>query len=135
MCMVCLRYFYVFSISFHFINPHHNPLTNTIKSTSLCFHIFSICACVMRKEMSYPSTAFLRITMNCSARCIKKRVNLWHRISSISSACLILMDTRTLLMEGSIRQVSFSVRDTTTGLRINSLLVLTRRMEDIKTAY
>ena len=59
---------------------------------------------------------------NCSERCIKNIVNLWHKISSISSTCLIFMETRTELIDGSIKQRSASLRATTTGLRRSSLL-------------
>jgi len=52
------------------------------------------------------SVAFRRIMINWSARCIKKRVNLWQSTSSISSACLIMMLTRTELTEGSMRHFS-----------------------------
>lgn len=45
-----------------------------------------------------------------------KRVNLWHRIRSISSACLILMLIRIELTEGSISTRSFSLRDIVRGL-------------------
>lgn len=74
-------------------------------------------------------TAFLRMTMNCSARCIRNRVNLWHKFSSISSACLILIETRTELMDGSIRQYSFSVRETYTLFNNSSLFRLQERKE------
>ena len=39
---------------------------------------------------------------------------------SISSACLILMLTRTLLILGSIKTFSFSLRETVKGLRRTS---------------
>ena len=58
---------------------------------------------------------FLRNTMKLSARCIRNRVNLWQRIRSISSACLILMLTRIELTEGSISTRSFSLRDIVNG--------------------
>lgn len=54
---------------------------------------------------------FLRSTIKPSARCIKNRVNLWHRIRSISSACLILMLTRIEFTDGSMSTRSFSFRD------------------------
>ena len=103
-----------------------------------------------------PSTAFLLITINCSALCIKKDVNLWHNISSISSACdfyfikykylinslfiflrtiyfyffnnnftcLILIETLTELIDGSIKHLSFSVLATIKGFNNNSLFPL-----------
>lgn len=46
-----------------------------------------------------------------SARCVKNLVNLWTSMCSISSACLILMLMRTLLMLGSMRTRSFSWRE------------------------
>jgi len=47
-------------------------------------------------------------------------VNLWHRIFSISSACLIAIDTLMELTEGSIKTRSDSLRDTTSGKRRTS---------------
>lgn len=64
---------------------------------------------------------FLRSTMKPSARCIKNRVNLWHRIRSISSACLILMLTRMEFTEGSMSTRSFSLRDIVRGFSNTSL--------------
>jgi hypothetical protein len=64
---------------------------------------------------------FLRSTMKPSARCIRNRVNLWHRIRSISSACLILMLTRIEFTEGSTSTRSFSFRDIVNGFRSTSL--------------
>src|SRR6266403_1127618 len=64
---------------------------------------------------------FLRSTMKLSARCIRNRVNLWHRIRSISSACLILMLTRIEFTEGSTSTRSFSFRDIVSGFRRTSL--------------
>jgi hypothetical protein len=81
-------------------------------------------AYVNASHVTQTSTAFRRIITKCSARCIKKLVNLRHNISSISSACLILIDTRTELMEGSIKHLSVSVLLTTSGLSSNSLLLL-----------
>lgn len=52
--------------------------------------------------------ALRRKTTKFSARCIKKRENLWHSILSISSACLILRLMRTELMDPSISTRSFS---------------------------
>lgn len=57
---------------------------------------------------------------NASALWVKNRVNLCTSIFSISSACLILMLTRILLMLGSIRTFSFSFRDTVRGFRRTS---------------
>lgn len=64
---------------------------------------------------------FLRSTMKPSARCIKNRVNLWHRIRSISSACLILILTRIEFTEGSMSTRSFSFRDIVRGFSSTSL--------------
>jgi len=66
---------------------------------------------------------FLKIT-KFSALNIKKRVNLWHKICSISSACLILILTRTELIEGSIKTFSFSLRLIMTGFNKTSLVEL-----------
>ena len=49
-------------------------------------------------------------------------MNLWQRIFSISSACLIANDTRTELTEPSMRHRSWSVRAMVIGLSSNSLL-------------
>ena len=70
------------------------------------------------------SQGFRRIMINCSARCIKKLVNFRHNRTSISSCCLILIDTRTELMDDSIKHRSFSVRATITEFKSNSLLPL-----------
>lgn len=63
--------------------------------------------------MSNPRTftGFLRRIKNASALCVKNLVNLCTKICSISSACLILMLTRMLLMLGSMRTRSFSFRE------------------------
>lgn len=63
---------------------------------------------------------FLRRMKNDSARCVRKRVNLWTRMFSISSACLILILMRTELMLGSMRTRSFSLRATVRGVRRTS---------------
>lgn len=83
------------------------------------------------KEWGDASTlmGFLRSTMKLSARCIKNRVNLWHRIRSISSACLILMLTRIEFTEGSMNTRSFSFRDIVSGFRSTSLEPLRGRSE------
>lgn len=57
---------------------------------------------------------------NDSARCSKNRVNLCTRMCSISSACLILRLIRTLLMLGSMRTRSFSLRAIVNGVRRTS---------------
>jgi len=69
-------------------------------------------------------TGFLRSTMKLSALCIMKRVNLLHKIRSISSACLMLMLSRIELTEGSMRTRSFSFREIVKGLRRTSFEVL-----------
>lgn len=66
-------------------------------------------------------TGFLRSTMKLSALCIMNRVNLWHRMRSISSACFILMLRRIELTEGSMRTRSFSLREMVSGLSSTSL--------------
>ena len=65
----------------------------------------------------------LRITKP-SARIIMNLVNLWHRIFSISSACLIAMLSRMELTDGSIRTRSDSFRETITGWRTASMVLL-----------
>lgn len=63
---------------------------------------------------------FLRRMKKASALCVKKRVNLWTRMCSISSACLIFMLMRTLLMLGSIKTRSFSFLDIVRGFSRSS---------------
>lgn len=65
-------------------------------------------------------TGFLLRMKKDSARCVRKRVNLWTRMCSISSACLILMLTRMLLTLGSIKTRSFSLRETVKGFKRTS---------------
>lgn len=120
----------------------HRPTYCIMKSTILCLSMVSECTLVMRNEISYPyfnhvsrnpanekkpltGTGFLRSTMKFSALCIINRVNLWQRIRSISSACLILILSRIELTEGSIRTRSFSLREIVRGLRRTSLEPLT----------
>jgi hypothetical protein len=107
-----------------------------MKSTNLCLSISSVWVFVIRKEISYPYTCqridspgrhlqptltgFRRRMKKDSALCVRKRVNLWTRMFSISSACLILMLTRTLLTLGSMRTFSFSLRATVKGFNRTS---------------
>lgn len=77
-----------------------------------------------REREQRTGTGFRRSTTKFSARIIMKRVNLWHRIRSMSSACLILIEKRRELMEASIRTFSFSLREMTTGWRMTSFVVL-----------
>lgn len=44
-----------------------------------------------------------------------KRVNLWQRIFSMSSACLIEIETRIELIDGSISTRSLSLREMIRG--------------------
>lgn len=60
-----------------------------------------------------------------SARNIIKRINLWQRIFSISSACLTAILTRIEFTELSIKTFSFSLRLIMIGVKSNSLLLLT----------
>ena len=120
-----------------------------MKSTILCFNMVSEWVFVIKNEISYPyptntsvtvlrscstvitrtGTGFLRRTMKLSARCIMNRVNLWHRIRSISSACLTLILMRIELTEGSMRTRSFSLREIVNGLSRTSLEPLDRSGE------
>src|SRR6267154_2807688 len=70
---------------------------------------------------SLTRTGFLRSTTKLSALCIRNRVNLWHNIRSISSACLIFMLIRIELTDGSIKTRSFSLRDIVSEFRRTSL--------------
>lgn len=75
-------------------------------------------------NQSSTDTGFLLRMMKFSARIIMNRVNLWHRIRSISSACFILMLIRIELIDGSISTRSFSFREMTSGLRSASGVAL-----------
>ena len=55
-----------------------------------------------------------------SALLIMKPVNLWQRSLSMSSACLIEMETLTELMLGSMRTFSLSFLEMMTGFRRTS---------------
>lgn len=81
-------------------------------------HIFhqALPKTLIRSSDSRTLIGFLRRMKKLSALCSKNRVNLWTRIFSISSACLILMLMRTELTEGSIRTRSFSLRATVRGV-------------------
>lgn len=78
-------------------------------------------------------------TTKFSARCIINLVNLWQRIFSISSACLILILTRIELMDGSMRTRSAGVREMISGFSRTSLELLRKgisvRIVHIVTAY
>ena len=63
---------------------------------------------------------FLRRMKKASARWVRNLVNLWTRICSISSACLILILIRTLLILGSMKTFSVSFRATVRGLSSTS---------------
>lgn len=69
---------------------------------------------------------FLLRMMKFSARWVMKRVNWWARMRSRSSACLILMETRIELTEGSMRTFSDSEREMVKGVRMTSVDVLRR---------
>jgi hypothetical protein len=63
----------------------------------------------------------LRLRMTkFSARCIIKRVNFAHKILSISSACLIRIESRMELMDGSMSTFSFSFLLITSGFSSTS---------------
>jgi hypothetical protein len=78
--------------------------------TSLCFHISSVWKLVMRKEISYPGTALRLRMMKLSALCIKKAVNFFTRMASMSSLCLMPRENLTEFTELSMRTLSFSER-------------------------
>jgi hypothetical protein len=61
--------------------------------------------------------AFLLKITNPSARMVMNLVNFLHKILSISSACLIQMDSRIELMDGSMRTRSDSLREMRRGWR------------------
>ena len=82
--------------------------------------VMSMLALVYLQCLMPTLTGFLRNIKKASARCVRNLVNLWTRICSISSACLILMLTRTLLTLGSIKTRSFSFRAIERGLRRTS---------------
>lgn len=74
----------------------------------------------MRLPGSHTLTGFRRKMKNDSALCVKNLVNLWTKICSISSACLIRILTRTLLTLGSIKTFSFSFLATVNGFNSTS---------------
>jgi len=114
-----------FKLSFiSLISLSTSSINCIIKSTSLCLSIVSAWKFVMRKEMSKPGIGFRLKMMKLSARPVIKRVNLWHKIFSISSACLIAMLTRTELIDGSIITRSLSFREIVSGVSKTSLDVL-----------
>lgn len=59
-------------------------------------------------------------TTKFSALCIRNRANFLHRIFSISSACLTLIDIRTLLIDPSMYTFSASFRDIVIGVSSTS---------------
>lgn len=65
-------------------------------------------------------TGFLLKMKNDSALWVRKRVNLWTKTCSISSACFMRMLTRTLFMLGSIMTFSFSFLAIVNGLSSTS---------------
>lgn len=75
-----------------------------------------------RKKHAHPSTAFRRKMKKFSARIIKNRIIFLHKIISISSACLILIDTLTEFTDPSINTFSFLFREMITGASSNSVL-------------
>lgn len=74
----------------------------------------------MKKRRKRTAIGFRLSTTKLSARPVMKRVNLWHRMRSMSSACLILIDSRMELTEGSIRTFSVSDRVMVRGVRRTS---------------
>jgi hypothetical protein len=76
------------------------------------------------QKKTLTSTGFLLKITKFSARIVMNRVNFLHKILSISSACLIQMDIRILLIEGSTRTRSDSLREMINGLRSTSTDVL-----------
>ena len=71
-------------------------------------------------EASHTLTGFLRRMKKLSARCVKNLMNLWTRMCSISSACLILMLTLIELMLVSIKTFSFSFLAMISGFSMTS---------------
>ena len=100
---------------------------------------------VTRKLMSYPyissktnvltSTGFLRRIAKFSARCIRNRVKFLHNTFSISSDCLILILTRTELIDGSMKHLSLSVRQIKIGFITDILDDLDERREKRLTEF
>ena len=82
--------------------------SSTFTKSSI-FNEFLSAECMLSQFylMSYPSTFFrLRMT-KFSARLIMNPINLWHNNFSISSACLMAIDTRIEFMLGSIWKEDF----------------------------
>jgi hypothetical protein len=64
--------------------------------------------------------AFLRRITKPSARIVMNLVNFLHKILSISSACLMHIESRIELMDGSMRTFSDSFREMVSALRRTS---------------
>lgn len=78
----------------------------------------------VKSQTTLTAIGFLLRIMKLSARPVMNLVNLWQRIFSISSACLMAMLTRTELMDGSIRTRSLSFREMVRGVRRTSFVEL-----------
>lgn len=106
-----------------------------LRKTSEKSHGVNICIRTKRRgalwKSNVTSTGFRRRITKLSARIIKKRANLWHRIRSRSSACLTLMLTRIELTDVSTSTFSFSLRLITSGFMSTSLDLLRNK----KNAY
>lgn len=83
--------------------------------------------CGVKSQTTLTAIGFLLRIMKLSARPVMNLVNLWQRIFSISSACLMAILTRTELMDGSIRTRSLSFREMVRGVRRTSFVELQMR--------
>ena len=84
------------------------------------------------RRVGRTATGLRRSTTKFSARIIMNLVNLAHNARSISSACLILMLSRTELIDGSMRTRSFSLREITSGFSSTSCDVLVGQISHLR---
>ena len=101
--------------------PYHGVTkpSNTVISLDPSFpaHRHPFWGILNTRQPGLTGIAFLLKMTNPSARMVMNLVNFLHKILSISSACLIQMDSRIELMDGSMRTRSDSLREMRRGWR------------------
>lgn len=102
------------------LTTHNKPTTKYVHDQ----HLYLILR--IRCSRGLTGIAFLLKMTNPSARMVMNLVNFLHKILSISSACLIQMDSRIELMDGSMRTRSDSLREMRRGWRRVSCELLWR---------
>jgi hypothetical protein len=93
------------------LSAHNKPTTKCEHDQ----HLYLILR--IRCSRGLTGIAFLLKMTNPSARMVMNLVNFLHKILSISSACLMQMDSRIELMDGSMRTRSDSLREMRRGWR------------------